>query len=291
LTLVSSGDIGKDRLVINSQIAVVSPESGDDLIFFEAYSKEDGSCGVALQAWQINEKGSSSRIGGEECVAEKPGFTAEIGLGANSNLTAGIPNCGGQMGGLLSYADDKKIYSAYFCLVQASRDSYKYFVGGPTFTNVGSNPAISLRTLGNDVGVAQVQADGYCYNNDIANKRPAPALCDSEPESLDHVLTYNFGLLSQFAAAIDANETITACSTVLHGTYDMGSNPAVSLFIPKSLFINLAVVEIHEGVDHFIPDLDEASSDKITSATCGNSDAHDGLVVDSIPLPTFRVGF
>jgi hypothetical protein len=286
ITLVSSGDLGKDRLIRNSQLAVVTPESGDeDLMFFQAYSKEDGSCGVALQAYQINSKGSASRIGGEQCIADKPAFTAEIGFDVTRNLSAGIPNCAGQVGGLLAYADDKKIYSAYFCFFQESRDSYKYIVSGPTFTNVGSKPSISLRPFGNDVGVAQVQSEGYCYNNVIANKRPAPGLCDSEPQSLSHVLTYNFGLLSQFAATIDANETITACGEVLHGMYDMGSNPAVSLFVPTSPFEELSVVEIHEGVSRFIPD---DSKDKITSDTCGNADAHDGLVVDSIPLPTFR---
>lgn len=39
-----------------------------------------------------------------------------------------------------------------------------------------------------------VVGNGFCWNNEVNNKRATPALCDSTPLAIHQVLTYTYGM-------------------------------------------------------------------------------------------------
>ncbi|CAF1613391.1 unnamed protein product, partial [Didymodactylos carnosus] len=90
--------------------------------------------------------------------------------------------------------------------------------------------------------------NGYCYNNELVNKRSSPALCNSIPNQQEQILTYtygNFNLLANYT-----NTTITACQNdILHGTFDMGSNPNAVLFqaLNSNGQLTLGMINVHRG--------------------------------------------
>lgn len=84
-------------------------------------------------------------------------------------------------------------------------------------------------------------------------------------------MVYNYGTFSSFEKRIQKPGFITSCDDlILHGVYDRGVQPSVSLFIAKN---NLGVVEIHRG--ERAPDVQY----------CGSS-IHDNVLV----LDSWRLG-
>ena len=82
------------------------------------------------------------------------------------------------------------------------------------YAGVGKFPSISVNKVpssASDVMVLLLAGESYCYNNEVANKRPYPALCDSVPQSMPGVLTYTYGTFEAFADALDAGHVLNPC--------------------------------------------------------------------------------
>ena len=132
---------------------------------------------------------------------------------------------------------------------------------------VGTAPDISLaqQPVSGAAAVALVWSDAYCWNSETHNKDAAVGVCDQIPTSTPGVLAYSYGTFSDWAgflaqaAAAGApvvQQWITPCdSALLHGTFALGSRPAVAL-VPQNRSVQianaaatqtLAFLHVHEG--------------------------------------------
>lgn len=235
---------------------------------------------------------------------------------------------------VIAYSMAGRAYMAYGCL---SLNEFPYFGATPTLVlspvaqvGVGAHPSLSL-TLEPSSGLPIVLLtldNGYCFNNELTNKRPFPALCDSAPNNQTGVLTYSYGAFESFVDLVmssqsAAPQSLSPCSaTILHGMYDSGSAPGASMVAgPKtqgddpSLW-TLQIVEAHVGFnppatvaskestrpqpiaadrsrsvsasDRIFEALGASALDPVPASQCGPAVAHAGIVVDAWTPPSLH---
>jgi len=176
---------------------------------------------------------------------------------------------------LIVYSSNSFIYATIACLDINSTQLIKR----NEFIGVGNNPKVSLLQTDDNLVALEVHQDSYCWNNEEHNKTPYVKQCSQSPISTSYILTYSYGTLSSWKNLIeDPNASnLTSCSSqILHGMYDMGTNPSIDLFIDNSTEKKIiSFVEIHRGISHNVLD----------TANCGLPRDHKGFVVDSWPLP------
>jgi hypothetical protein len=121
---------------------------------------------------------------------------------------------------------------------------------------------------------------GYCYNSHTHNTRSFPTVCDSGPTVVTpYTMDYSFGLLNDWKSLLRTSEcvtnkndcfAVTVCNErVLHGSYDQGSKPAVTMIsLPGGAPL---FVEVHEGL-----------SESVTvDAGCGEPYRRESIVIDA----------
>lgn len=197
------------------------------------------------------------------------------------------------------------VYAASVC-VSPTHGILAQTLVGPAPLVVGSNPdiAIEVNPLTNDVHVMLLVANGYCYNNEYANKRANIPLCDSTPTSQPSVLTYTYGSYASFYHHLTSLRSVNVCSDsgLVHGMYDMGSQPVGAFYFDtdqasnNNPTIHVKFAEVHRGRP--ASNQNSTSSKSSTSSTstslqadpitdpsqCGLSLPHNGLVLDSWTL-------
>ena len=210
------------------------------------------------------------------------------------------------MAGVLSFTTAD--YNAYMAVVCVSLNGALY-VSYPVLFDAGSSPSLSIATSppsGPDTPAAHVLltlSDSYCYNNEPANKDAFSGLCDHTPTPLTHVLTYTYARLVDIAHFIQHQATygnatrpaVICSSQLLHGMYDMGSQPSVLLWTGRdgSGQDRLGVVELHVGLRGSdrarVGGVAVRGADKAvqpaSNAICGVAEPFDGLVIDAWQLP------
>lgn len=193
-------------------------------------------------------------------------------------------------------------------LVSLNEDSAALFVssGGFIFgteiwrksfasSNNGFIPFVRL-TVGTffSVSVASdalmmVADNGYCFNSHVHNTRSKPMVCSSEQIPTSGVLQYSIGLVSDWklvlgsssASAFNATGYIFALSSchdrILHGAYDQGSRPSVSLreVELENKSVGIVFAEVHEGLQNI------ATAE---SNGCGTPLQNEGLVLNSFDI-------
>lgn len=208
--------------------------------------------------------------------------------------------------GLVSFASSSKdLYLSYVCMSAANdgvvyaAPSVRIGVGSAPSVDLMNSPTISSRhhrgnyyrrqeeqlqsqvsfsSFSPSLMVSIVASDGYCFNHHKANTQATPPICETEPYSVNTVLSYTYApLINLLAAVYDDNESndvdtdndmgggksihrqefgpptvdnesgirldrvsiIDPCTKgVLHGTYDFGANPSNALYIGPSASSN-----------------------------------------------------
>jgi hypothetical protein len=124
-----------------------------------------------------------------------------------------------------------------------------------------------------------VVGEGFCWNTEVQNKDAATGLCDVTPTPSNFSLTYTYSSIENFFSRIDSGATFTSCDEgVLHGAYDYGVSPSVSLFYTSA--DQLAMLEIHQGVTSaMMPPENSPGSE------CGVPVPSEHLLLDAWALP------
>ncbi|PRP76268.1 hypothetical protein PROFUN_07790 [Planoprotostelium fungivorum] len=142
---------------------------------------------------------------------------------------------------------------------------------------IGSQPEVSTLRYNGQNHLMIVVTDGHCSNDLRKNTDANVAVCDVMPTSELHVLNYYYGTMESWLRHVRGNGgLINSChKAIMFGSYDMGSDPAVSLF---QVGEEVAVVTSHTGWNY-----DEEEEKK---NHCGLPKRREGGVIDSWPLPT-----
>jgi hypothetical protein len=210
------------------------------------------TCALALQPYlyPTPQAGSGSgsgaqSVGSAQCLFHTASaqLTASI-LSVSIALSPDPSSAGAEVWcGLVAYAtNNAQVFGSWLSVSAGSGGEVSVQFTAPAFVAVGADPSVSLalRATGSHhkrkaaaeeeaepeaaaagglevVGVL-VTGAAYCWNNEIDNKRATPALCDSTPTSLPHVLGYSFGTAKQWTAQLTAQQPASPCSPwLLHG--------------------------------------------------------------------------
>ncbi len=149
-------------------------------------------------------------------------------------------------------------------------NNYSYKLTSFKNLNVGKN--FHLSVLGKKFFV--VIDNGFCYNfknRNLCNLM----LCDYIPKLYSNNLNYIFGNIDMDK---ELNTPASPCESneYIYGSYDMGNNPKVQLFLDKNNTITF--LEIHDGIHTNL---------RGNSYKCGISKFYSGIVIDSIKLFDF----
>ena len=149
-------------------------------------------------------------------------------------------------------------------------NNYSYKLTSFKNLNVGKN--FHLSVLGKKFFV--VIDNGFCYNfknRNLCNLK----LCDYIPKLYSNNLNYIFGNIDMDK---ELNTPASPCESneYIYGSYDMGNNPKVQLFLDKNNTITF--LEIHDGIHTYL---------RGNSYKCGISKFYSGIVIDSIKLFDF----
>lgn len=165
--------------------------------------------------------------------------------------------------------------------------SFQDFIYGAVLTDVMSNktlfPSWKLIGAGRNLGISFGFGDlimlvsdfGFCYNSHKHNTRSTEKICSSLPHPSKNVMDYsvaseNDWLVHLAADSSDLSSFVTPCHhRIMHGSYDQGSRPSISLSMLSAYFL-----ELHEGL----------SQDEFSSGGCGNPLHRDGIILDSFPI-------
>ena len=135
-----------------------------------------------------------------------------------------------------------------------------------TWTTIGVGNHIDISVSSG--GVVMLVTDyGFCYNSHKHNTRSTEKVCSSIPTPSKHVLDYNIGYEKDWVALLTSDERFIAMSSlsntddsqesesnryitpchkrILHGSFDQGLRPSVSL---SSLTSVPFFLELHEGL-------------------------------------------
>jgi len=142
----------------------------------------------------------------------------------------------------------------------------------------GTDPHIEFSVVNNStetptIMVVETNAEGYCFNSDWHNKRAYPLVCDSTPNSCEHIMNYNYGNFEDWKEQIlNGDDTrISSChNSIMHGDYDLGKNPNFALLF-NPVENKLSVLEVHEGF----------GNQSLDTCGCGYPLPFNGVVLDS----------
>jgi len=247
-------------------------------------------CQLSAQIWQFRGTTTPSTIGSEYCLQSeaivKDFDIAVVGGGSSAKISS----CNsGNFPGMVAYSDSADItYASYLCI---DVQNGKILINGqpketrPVSVDVGASPSVAMTQHDGDIYVFSVQGESYCWNTEEHNKVAKKKLCDNKPTKMAYVLSYNLGRFDDWAKHISdqlANKapqdtTFGSChSSILHGSYDSGSQPSASLFtsLDRSGKSVLLFAEVHKGLPKDTLDLN----------SCGFAVPFPGLVLDSWPI-------
>jgi hypothetical protein len=172
------------------------------------------------------------RASGGGCFpTNNPKDVATISIAAAFNQSNSIV-------GLLSFDDSAG--NVFFTTFTASFASGSWDVEASTANDltsvgVGSRPsvAVAFSPALNDTVAVLVHTDGYCWNAEVYNKRPAPALCQSTPQSTAGVASYAYGRWSTFEARTLSGDALSPCDAeLLHGSFGQSLLPPTVALLP-----------------------------------------------------------
>eukprot|EP01112_Ceratiomyxa_fruticulosa_P008252 TRINITY_DN2133_c0_g1_i3.p1 TRINITY_DN2133_c0_g1~~TRINITY_DN2133_c0_g1_i3.p1 ORF type:complete len:687 (+),score=107.61 TRINITY_DN2133_c0_g1_i3:1026-3086(+) len=257
----------------SSQIAITSQQN---TIFIVQAISSNSDCYLQLQLWSLSGSNQPVSIGKAVCVQDVVEYL-ELSLDIEFQSSTSIS-------GVLLFSDSSmNIYSYVFSVNSTNGDfilNQGVATKTPIMIDVGSRSSISLSSYNGTLFVLSTQTDSYCWNNEVDNKRPEPALCESIPTPTSYILTYTFAKYSDWvdniisSAQRQSKGIINCCSeNIFHGAFDSGSNSDVSLFVGTDKNGNqvLGLLEAHEGLP----------SNAIDIGGCGLSVPMEGLVLDS----------
>jgi hypothetical protein len=104
-----------------------------------------------------------------------------------------------------------------------------------TFIDVGTRSQVN-HLIGKDdqVNTLLTHGDGYCWNTEPRNKRPAPRMCDQVPQSTANVLSYALASFNDwrniFAGTVEGLPLHPCRITPLTGTWSLGSSQTSASF-------------------------------------------------------------
>ena len=238
-------------VVQTGTFASVSVAPSDSLLLLVQATTAEG-CALLVTAFVASASNSSTSpfpANTETCllpgVQEDP-TDVDVSVVALASLASPIRCASGLAGEsdyvfALAYSMGARAYMAYGCL---SLNEFPFYGATPTLVlspvaqvGVGAHPSLSLvlDPLSALPYVLLTLDNGYCFNNELTNKRPAPALCDSAPNNQSGVLTYSYGSFESFVDLVMSSESaapqsLSPCSArILHGMYDSGSAPAAAM--------------------------------------------------------------
>eukprot|EP01119_Soliformovum_irregulare_P013412 TRINITY_DN3560_c0_g1_i1.p1 TRINITY_DN3560_c0_g1~~TRINITY_DN3560_c0_g1_i1.p1 ORF type:complete len:643 (+),score=152.06 TRINITY_DN3560_c0_g1_i1:2-1930(+) len=143
---------------------------------------------------------------------------------------------------------------------------------------VGSKPSASLLEFGGKTYILEVHTGGFCWNTAYRNKRANVSLCDSTPVSIPNVLIYNYGTLDDWQHVVNNTDMgdVSSCNVhLLHGMYDMGTQPHMTVFPAVYHQTQVMVaMEVHRGIESSV---DEGG--------CGSAIPYEGYIMDGWILP------
>jgi hypothetical protein len=205
---------------------------GNDLLISSATSERD--CSLLYTIWQV--QGTDIKPRYTQCLnAWNPNSASIDTLSTNDTAYS-----------IVSWSTSSN--TIYGCAIQTSfKDGTTTSTCSPVPISVGAAPKVSLAAIENIVVALQVQTDSFCFNSLTRNTQAFPSVCDLVPVSESGVLTYTYGAWNAFEQQYSDASLITSCSTrLLHGMYDMGTNPDVSMFVYD--YNDFGMVAVHEAI-------------------------------------------
>jgi len=275
----------------NAFLSTQNGATGDFYVLQLAASPHLFGCQLVAQLWQFTNNKPSS-FGNTRCVqseASVDAFDLAV-VGGESHTLCGS----GNYPGVVMYTDSATVvYADYLCIDLQNKTIIINGNNGetrPVNVDIGSVPSVSMVQHAGEIYVFSVHGESYCWNNEVHNKQAGERLCDNKPFSMPYMLTYNFGSFADWASHISSHlkvnekdkdaidKTFGSCHpTILHGTYDSGSNPTTALFTSKDPVTKKEVLlfaEVHQGVPDNVVD----------KYACGLAVSMPGLVLDSWPI-------
>lgn len=82
-------------------------------------------------------------------------------------------------------------------------------VGDLAPLDVGNDSSVSLVVYNENVVVAVVASNSFCWNSEFHNKDPAVGLCDQTPQSTPLILSYAYGTIEAFSSHILSQQPLT----------------------------------------------------------------------------------
>lgn len=259
-------------------VALATSPTGANLSAVQLTSSAD--CALAAQVWLLPWPDLVAKaVGDSLCILDVPPAGTEL-----SSAALGVTNvgCGNQVAGLVAYTLTSTASSTVFVTNILIDDPYGVptpFLSTQTPSRLGpgSSPSVSLSSTplgpqGPHLGMISAE-DGYCYLSHSHNTRAQPTQCQQQGTSTPGVLTYTLADLADWEYWIGDNSTgpVTSCTEQFqHGSYDMGSDSAGTLFIAGNVDeYRVGFAEMHRGVN--------ASA---ASTGCGDASVYEGVIMD-----------
>lgn len=142
-------------------------------------------------------------------------------------------------------------------------------VYGTSLVTSSEKPRWVALSVGGEISVSEANGVlmlitdfGYCFNSHRHNTRSYPTVCAATPVPSDTVLDYSIGLVSSWvhilmnSACVYEPDIGAVCteispchSSILHGTYNQGSHPAVAIdFHNDGNRTDYFFLEVHRGL-------------------------------------------
>lgn len=273
----------------NSSMAVdVSCQLGSPIqSCFVSQIVSTSECGALLKLWQITDIDPNdfllTLINGTSqlCLSSQPisgASLSTIQMPINEPILCPL---GSFVGIAVMSTSVKQIIGSSFCFNPTDGLTKAISTPPDKFLDVGSTPSVEIKfdIESSSIRVLEVHNDGFCWNSHQHNIGAAVATCDQVPVSNNYILSYNYGTMASWKERISSGTLITVCDEeILHGVYDTGSHPQISLFygpfVPEFSIPRLGVVEIHQGM----PEIADSDGE------CGLALPYGGFVLDSWTL-------
>jgi len=110
--------------------------------------------------------------------------------------------------------------------------------------HVSLSAAVDLAS--NETVLGLVNDGGFCYNSESHNKLADLKVCDRIPRRCPTNLDYTAGPVQDWVEFVNGElDFATPCGILLHGTYDFGFTPSLSMV---SMANSVALLAVHEGL-------------------------------------------
>jgi hypothetical protein len=230
---VVSGVLTNDGKPSTGNYSSSSLYVADNGLFITSVTQEQ-DCSLIITLWSVQSNASVSTY--RTCISRAKSVI---------DITLDTTIVDSQLFGVLFYAtSDNKIYG---CTFHFEKPDKFHSTCSPSPVGVGSKPSASIVMMKDVIAIMGVHTDAFCYNSDDRNRKAAPSVCDLAAVSESGVMAYNYGSWHAFDTHFyNVNPVITSChQAILHGTYDMGHNPNVDLFVKD---MTIGMIEVHEAI-------------------------------------------